>query len=100
MKNKMPHTPGPWTCGETYGRPPKVMVCSPVVPICMVGNVNVNQEGVEANARLIAAAPELLANLQDLIKCLRAGQLGDISPLMDEIFDSEAAIAKAAGDQR
>lgn len=34
----------------------------------------------------------LLSNLQDLIKCIRNFELGDYSPLMDEIFDSEDAI--------
>lgn len=37
----------------------------------------------------------LLKNLKDLIKCIRAGELGDYSPLMDEIFDSEHAIKEA-----
>lgn len=37
----------------------------------------------------------LLKNLKDLIKCIRDGELGDYSPLMDEIFDSEHAIKEA-----
>lgn len=51
----------------------------------------------EANARLIAAAPDLLVQLKDLVRCIREFQLGDYSPLMDEIFDSEAAIRDAEG---
>lgn len=37
----------------------------------------------------------LLANLSSLIKCIRNFELGDYSPLMDEIFDSEDAIKEA-----
>ena len=37
----------------------------------------------------------LLKNLKDLVKCIRNGELGDFSPLMDEIFDSEHAIKEA-----
>jgi len=37
----------------------------------------------------------LLRNLKDLVKCIRGGELGDYSPLMDEIFDSEHAIKEA-----
>lgn len=37
----------------------------------------------------------LLKNLKDLVKCIRNGELGDYSPLMDEIFDSEHAIKEA-----
>lgn len=37
----------------------------------------------------------LLLNLKDLIKCIRNFELGDYSPLMDEIFDSEDSIEKA-----
>lgn len=33
--------------------------------------------------------------LHDIVKCIRDGQLGDYSPLMDEIFDSEDAMLKS-----
>jgi hypothetical protein len=35
--------------------------------------------------------------LHDLIKCIRDFQLGDYSPLMDEIFDSEHALKLGKG---
>lgn len=37
----------------------------------------------------------LLEPLKDLVRCLRNFELGDYSPLMDEIFDAESAIALA-----
>ena len=53
------------------------------------------REQGKANAFVFAAAPELLTCLKDIVRCIRAGQLGDYSPLMDEIFDAEEAISKA-----
>jgi hypothetical protein len=38
---------------------------------------------------------EVLHQLKELVRCIREFQLGDYSPLMDEIFDSEAAIKEA-----
>ena len=37
----------------------------------------------------------LAEELLGLVACLRAGEMGDYSPLMDEIFDSEHALRKA-----
>ncbi len=53
------------------------------------------REQGKANAYLFAASPELLSTLKDLVRCIRDFQLGDYSPLMDEIFDAENAIAMA-----
>ena len=38
---------------------------------------------------------DLLTPLKDLVRCIRDFQLGDYSPLMDEIFDAEHAIRMA-----
>lgn len=51
----------------------------------------------KAYVALMISAPNLLAQLEDLVRCIREGQLGDYSPLMDEIFDSEYAIRQAEG---
>ena len=48
-----------------------------------------------AYVALITTAPDLLARLKDFVRCIREGQLGDYSPLMDEIFDAEYAIRQA-----
>jgi hypothetical protein len=89
------HTPGPWTlsphgipyvnCGEhgpAYG------------PIVMAGPI----EEMMANARLIAAAPDLLAELGRA-----AGALTEAAKLLRptlkgcaDIMDNHAAIARAA----
>ncbi len=52
-------------------------------------------ESKQISPRLVEAAPELLYQLKTLVRCIREFQLGDYSPLMDEIFDTEAAIKKA-----
>ncbi len=59
----MPHTPGPWnTSKET-----DFLIINPVngVPICQVYGLPCVAED-EANAHLLAAAPELLEALVDL----------------------------------
>ncbi len=38
---------------------------------------------------------DLLTPLKDLVRCIRDFQLGDYSPLYDEIFDAEHAIRMA-----
>jgi hypothetical protein len=55
------HTPGPWWCsGLEVGTVPMMMV--------KVANVSgANYQEAQANARLIAAAPELLEALQHLM---------------------------------
>lgn len=81
MENK--HTPGPWTVGDT----PAIVYDDNA---CEVAIATFNQESFEANARLIAAAPELLAALEAWVDCEIASQ---------ECFKlSRAAIAKATGN--
>lgn len=62
----MKHTPGPWRIeDETRIMPP---LNATQLPICKMGSLQ-HPQSMEANARLIAAAPELLAvcKLVDLI---------------------------------
>ena len=98
---KNEHTPGPWKYSDAYhesqvdireagGKRIAVAVCDfPRTPATM-----------EANAHLIAAAPELLAALEEVVELLRDGYL---------LFDDDAAefsidhwrkaIGKARGEQ-
>ena len=81
----MQHTPGPWkvepplSALNEYG----YEVIRDGVGICELGRTE--QDG--ANARLIAAAPDLLAMCKEL---LRAG-----TPSTKNLHDLEAVIAKA-----
>jgi hypothetical protein len=69
------HTPGPWSCGESFD----VISCRfdemPIV--AKVRPVDSKNERI-ANARLIAAAPELLEALCDMVsdhQCLSEATL-------------------------
>lgn len=49
---------------------------------------------------LHAAAQDLFRELDDLLYCIEDFQLGDYSPLMDEVFDSRHALEKAGLPRR
>lgn len=101
------HTPGPWAFMEgDRGRMAASLVFKENDKDFHIGHViceprNEEQRATDlANARLIAAAPELLAALQTAAETIRAWHGEDLwdnyqhSPEMKEI---NAAIAKATG---
>jgi hypothetical protein len=101
------HTSGPWFCkfddfDEELHITSAVLEASNMVEICRVG-VGFDQPfeaEQQANARLIAAAPELLAALLRLLLefdfMVEGGHIPDVRN--DVIFDAaRAAIAKAKG---
>ena len=94
------HTPGPWSFGygvtteygEVFGvgvttKPDWTVVCAVSRP----GDVNAIDE---ANARLIAAAPDLLDALK---QWAHAVAIGDEVELINASAARDAAIAKAIG---
>lgn len=95
------HTPGPWVAGygdavgigEVYGvgidtEPDWTAVCM----LSLSENVN---ETDEANARLIAAAPDLLFCLQ--VICEHAGEDFERLDAMLHLSEAKKAIAMATG---
>lgn len=86
------YTPGPWFAsedGEVYSKPSYTSVAM----------VLMNERGAD-NARLIAAAPELLEALKDARSMLSAVEVSDGEdgdPWDRAISRIEAAIAKAEG---
>lgn len=67
------HTPGPWQvcdgrhlgiCVRIEGPPLEWVEDNPPAPICEMFDLN-----WQANAALIAAAPDLLAELQGILRC-------------------------------
>ena len=101
------HTPGPWKWDEGWGA---ILSCGDVqrlvCPVWTGGNRSGMTESEVArdvaNARLIAAAPDLLEALEDLIE--RAGTSmhqansdGAEYDVDDELKAAYAAIAKARG---
>lgn len=80
------HTPGPW---EHDGPPHNIIVwSSPENRICFL----TSDGPTEANARLIAAAPDLLAALKEAADFVQPFNRAE--DLLDKI---EAVIAKAEG---
>ena len=100
---KKQHTPGPWQVHET----------SPRSPLQIIGNIDYNADGSQidydviadmggldaddANARLIAAAPELLASLE-LAVILLADCYTNEGMKQPKIKKMLEAIAKAKGE--
>lgn len=69
------HTPGPWSVVETRSSQVRIVVTGADVDVCKhdarAGRV---QDEARANARLIAAAPELLHALETALPVLAATQ--------------------------
>jgi hypothetical protein len=63
----MTHTPGPWTASEPSELDGKCSVYANG-PIAYLGDNGAGIENVQANANLMAAAPELLAALEALLE--------------------------------
>lgn len=85
------HTPGPWTHNATAGDHDFA-----VYPEATGRDVALVRDFNEANARLIAAAPELLRCLTGLtgLAAMRPGHLQDYKAA---VIEARAAIAKATG---
>lgn len=110
MKNPKPkHTPGPWTSWDFDGR---IYITPAAAPCLYVADINGPQQDPEgnypakrqreANAALIAAAPELLAALEavhnwwTLTPAFQNGEDDMPAAVFDGIIN---AIAKAKGAQ-
>lgn len=95
------HTPGPWRLSERpqagYGvvaEKPKVSGGTDAICTCRPAyRTDKSHDEAEANARLIAAAPDLLETLKIARKCLRNCHY--VGPEREMI---DAAIAKAEGN--
>jgi hypothetical protein len=105
------HTPGPW---RTLAKNPRKIVTAEtrhtIVASCYTDASNgpglrtkqsagsPPREDAEANARLIAAAPELLAALEDCIAVM-TNELRGLSVIQPELAAARAAIAKVIGKE-
>jgi hypothetical protein len=85
------HTPGPWEVQVFDGRIEVVDASGAVVLVFR----NASAETL-ANARLIAAAPELLEALRDVLRIAKAASIG-VTGNAKRIERAESAIAKATG---
>ena len=86
------YTPGPWLASRgTSAVPPAVTVPQ------SSGRIICNC-AVDSDAHLIAAAPELMEALEDLLSSCNV--LGLKGELHQELHNARAAIAKAHGEQQ
>jgi hypothetical protein len=89
------HTPGPWVLLDSLRGPRIVADDADATPVC--DTIGGNHQHAKADALLIAAAPDLLAALQEIVADLddECGNpvCGDCAPWRR----ARAAIAKATG---
>ena len=95
----MAHSPGPWTAKYLPQHRMRV-IQDENISICDIALWNVDYDEQMANARLIAAAPELLASCRSLIEALEL--IGRDHAVWwphdgDLVVRARAAIAKAEG---
>ncbi len=98
---KTQHTPGPWVASPAIRSGFTIDAkCDPWLIV-----TTSDEEGrygsieTEANARLIAAAPELLAALQVVLRDYTAvHDIGDVE-MQPALYQARAAITKATGEQ-
>lgn len=81
----MAHTPGPWDDASNYPGIDSVRIFAKTHYIATVGHSDDPRELTEANARLIAAAPDLLDALKLaqlwLANCMPTGDIDGPKPL-------------------
>lgn len=89
------HTPGPWEMnvgqdGAVVYHPDQGTIAD--IPMDLSAHPH--------NARLIAAAPELLEALKGLLNAPDPDEVGDYTPRLRAVMNANAAIAKATGGAR
>lgn len=96
------HTPGPWNVGDDSPNDyegPMIDTRDRAVAVITIDHETESTPEDRANARLIAAAPELLAALQRLTRAMDDYD-GDIpADINSPHHQALAAIAKATGGQ-
>lgn len=95
------HTPGPWSLNKRFKSPVVALDLKDggaLLPIVDAVHGFDNAQA-KANARLIAAAPELLEALQELRANIGAASLSQNEKGKQVRALADAAIAKATGEQ-
>ncbi|CAB3919953.1 hypothetical protein LMG3328_05304 [Achromobacter ruhlandii] len=90
------HTPGPWAVRYDYVVQAPSFDDGRLVPVAQPYGVNSDGTDLFANARLIAAAPELLEALEGLL----AVSVDTTSDELLAMMAARASIAKAKGEQQ
>ena len=98
MKIDTQHTPGPWTTDGTANTG-DLDIVAPTGRVAMMDCEfsEETEEVLTANACLIAAAPELLAALREIVAAVEVGEVDGFSPSGDWFREAKAALNKATG---
>jgi len=95
------HTPGPWKVGIIPDTENVFVEASDGLIVCEVGGFVIGKEQAQTNAHLIAAAPDLLDALKDIM----TDHIDNLTYQEDcdcagchRIAKAQAAIAKAEGN--
>ena len=102
MTNTTSHTPGPWRikCGFPYRGGDINIVNRAGDYVCLVGGEQTTESEVarlDADAILIAAAPDLLEALQFLYSHIAVQYTDEDLATLPQCIKARAAIAKATG---
>ena len=96
------HTPGPWNVGDDSPNEyegPTIENIDTVIAVIPIDDVNDSTPEERANARIIAAAPELLSVLQSITAGVIEGLNSEGDYMHARVKEARAAIAKATGGQ-
>jgi hypothetical protein len=98
MTQTTKHTPGPWQSANTWVQGTREHSLA-IVPL--IARVNRANDAYEANARLIAAAPELLTTLKQLVQAiaLHGDKALNAAGLDSTVRQACDVIAKATGEK-
>ena len=93
VRTKSSFTPGPWSVVEPYTDAPNLPLIGHAVDAVQTTIIAQLQSTDDANARLIAAAPDLAEALRELVGC---AQYLPFDPMLERaIAQGRAALAKA-----
>ena len=104
MQNK--HTPGPWASNRSVfssSATTEIHIGNPshTCAVVYIDNLGKHKEEQEANARLIAAAPDMLAALSAYVAAINGLSRQQVEEcpfaVIDCVHAARAAIAKATG---
>ncbi len=91
------HTPGPWVTEEIAHTPSTLKPNCFLVRLRSDSSEDTNKESVQANAHLIAAAPEMLEALENILAAINsANEHERLASLRTDLLQN--VIAKARGE--
>jgi hypothetical protein len=95
MNSTTQHTPGPWKIGVRGSRPTRPDIYTDSGGV-IASTEHASDEHSKANARLIAAAPELLEHLKRMVN-ISLHPNATRAAICQIALDARGAIAKASG---